>query len=232
LLASVIWLVYIALEPYVRRRWPQVLISWVRLLDGRFRDPLVGRDILIGVLFGVLFLLARQGRHLALGFFGPEAPPLQDVELESLATTRYLVSWASTPMFVWAAFISLFVLFALRLILRKPWLAMLGYVVIFTSAWSFELPSGCDTAAACCYVLLTALWQVLVLIALIRFGLLTLVVACFVHQLRWVPLTLDFTAWYSTGSLLVMLVAVAIAAYGFWVSLAGRPLLRDELLGE
>jgi serine/threonine-protein kinase len=230
LLASMIWLVYIALEPYVRRRWPQVLISWVRLLDGRFRDPLVGRDILIGVLFGVLFLLARQGRHLALGFFGPEARPLQDVQLESLATTRYLVAWALTPMFVWNAFISLFVLFALRLTVRKPWLAMLGYVVIFTAAWSFEMPSGCNTAAAYCYVLLTALWQVIVLIALMRFGLLTFVAACLVLQLRYLPLTLDFTAWYSTGSLLVMLAAVAIAVYGFWVSLAGRPLLRDELL--
>jgi len=133
-------------------------------------------------------------------------------------------------MFVWTAFISLFVLFALRLTLRKPWLAMLGYVVIFTASWSFQMPSGCNTASAYCYVLLTALLQVIVLIALMRFGLLTLVVACLVLQLRYVPLTLDFTAWYSTGSLLVMLIALAIAAYGFWVSLAGRPLLGDELL--
>jgi len=34
------WLFYIALEPYVRRLWPKTLVSWHRLLAGRFR----GRD--------------------------------------------------------------------------------------------------------------------------------------------------------------------------------------------
>ena len=47
-----IWLSYIAIEPIARRRWPQLLISWSRLLAGRFRDPLVGRDALTGILFG------------------------------------------------------------------------------------------------------------------------------------------------------------------------------------
>jgi hypothetical protein len=32
----------------VRRRWPATLVSWSRLLAGRFRDPLVGRDVLAG----------------------------------------------------------------------------------------------------------------------------------------------------------------------------------------
>jgi hypothetical protein len=28
--AAILWLVYIALEPYVRRNWPDSLISWTR----------------------------------------------------------------------------------------------------------------------------------------------------------------------------------------------------------
>jgi serine/threonine-protein kinase len=51
-----IWALYIALEPYVRRRWPATLVSWSRLLAGRFRDPLVGRDVLVGCLAGDLRL--------------------------------------------------------------------------------------------------------------------------------------------------------------------------------
>src|SRR5271165_6714709 len=47
-----IWVLYIALEPYVRRRWPATLVSWSRLLAGGFRDPLVGRDVLVGCLSG------------------------------------------------------------------------------------------------------------------------------------------------------------------------------------
>jgi predicted Ser/Thr protein kinase len=40
---------YLALEPYVRRRWPQTIISWTAVLRGRAQDPVVGRDILIGI---------------------------------------------------------------------------------------------------------------------------------------------------------------------------------------
>jgi serine/threonine-protein kinase len=46
------WMLYLALEPWVRRRWPQTIISWSRLLSGQFRDPLAGRDILFGVMLG------------------------------------------------------------------------------------------------------------------------------------------------------------------------------------
>ncbi len=50
--ALVIWVLYLAVEPYVRRRWPHTLISWTRLLAGSFGDPRVGRDVLIGVAAG------------------------------------------------------------------------------------------------------------------------------------------------------------------------------------
>jgi serine/threonine-protein kinase len=48
----VMWTVYMALEPYVRRRWPQALISWSAVLIGRVRDAVVGRDVLIGCATG------------------------------------------------------------------------------------------------------------------------------------------------------------------------------------
>jgi len=31
--AGILWLLYIALEPYVRRRWPDTIISWSRVLS-------------------------------------------------------------------------------------------------------------------------------------------------------------------------------------------------------
>lgn len=37
--AAAAWVLYVALEPYVRRRWPEALVSWSRLLSGRFADP-------------------------------------------------------------------------------------------------------------------------------------------------------------------------------------------------
>src|SRR6185312_11578787 len=53
-LSSIIAVLYLALEPYVRRHWPQTIISWTRVLHGRWRDPLVGKDVLFGAVFGVL----------------------------------------------------------------------------------------------------------------------------------------------------------------------------------
>ena len=55
-LSCFFWVLYIALEPYVRRRWPATLVSWSRLLAGGFRDPLVGRDVLVGCLFAAFIL--------------------------------------------------------------------------------------------------------------------------------------------------------------------------------
>jgi serine/threonine-protein kinase len=46
------WVMYMAIEPYVRRVWPRMLVGLVRLLSGRLRDPAVGREVLIGVATG------------------------------------------------------------------------------------------------------------------------------------------------------------------------------------
>jgi hypothetical protein len=53
LIAALIWTLYVALEPYVRRRWPQSIVSWSRLLSGGIRDPLIGGHLLIGIGMGV-----------------------------------------------------------------------------------------------------------------------------------------------------------------------------------
>ena len=60
------WAIYMALEPFVRRHWPQTLVSWTTLLSGRVRDPIVGRDVLIGaailgaVMSVVAFVIERR----------------------------------------------------------------------------------------------------------------------------------------------------------------------------
>src|SRR5215470_7537353 len=54
-LAGLLGVLYIALEPFVRRRWPQMLVSWTRALSGDWRDPVVGRDVLLGCVVGVVF---------------------------------------------------------------------------------------------------------------------------------------------------------------------------------
>src|SRR4030095_9962986 len=53
LLGVIFWTLYIAVEPYVRKLWPDALLGWSRLLTRHIRDPRVGRDLLIGMVFRV-----------------------------------------------------------------------------------------------------------------------------------------------------------------------------------
>src|SRR4029079_15401009 len=57
-------------EPDVRRLWPQMIVSWVRLLDGRLRDPLIGRDFVIGAAWGTVLRLIDQLYPLASEWLG------------------------------------------------------------------------------------------------------------------------------------------------------------------
>jgi len=73
LMTVLFWMLYIALEPYVRRQWPQILVSWTRLLSGQWKDPLVARDVLIGCACGAL--VSCMVWPIRLWFPGPAALP-------------------------------------------------------------------------------------------------------------------------------------------------------------
>ena len=62
------------------------------------------------------------------------------------------------------------------------------------------------------------------LIVLIRFGLLALFVFnLYLSLLSLLPVTLDFSRWYIGRSLLLLLILIGLAVYGFRAALAGRP---------
>ena len=65
---------YFGLEPFVRRRDPHTLIGWVRLIGGKIRDPLVGRDVLIGAVYGVLLGVFESSDNILLPLFGGLPP--------------------------------------------------------------------------------------------------------------------------------------------------------------
>src|SRR5690606_2581730 len=56
-IGALTFVMYSALEPYARRHWPELLISWSRALHGRIRDARVGRDLLVGMTAGACFAL-------------------------------------------------------------------------------------------------------------------------------------------------------------------------------
>ena len=68
--SGAMWMLYLAIEPWIRRNWPQAIISWSRLISGQLRDPVVGSDILFGIAFGTLWLVIFQLRQYTVGAHG------------------------------------------------------------------------------------------------------------------------------------------------------------------
>jgi serine/threonine-protein kinase len=224
---TLVWLFYMALEPSVRRIWPEVLISSTRILMGRFRDPRVGRDVLIGALMGVGAALLACVNTLLPTWLGLSDPPwpLFSFSLNTLLGPRYFLG---ETCYILALSIQnpiyLFMLFLLlRVVLRKQWLASTAAVVLWTVTLSVHSGNPLTTWP------IILMGMILVVIVMIRFGLLAMVSFFFVRTLLSEPITLNSTQWYFLPSLGVLGIVAGLAAYGFWAALAGRPLFRDAL---
>jgi Protein kinase domain len=222
-LAGAMWMLYLALEPFVRRHWPQAIISWSRLMAGGLRDPLVGRDVLWGVLLGVIWsvvigvgvlLLVREG-----------APP-QTPSPALLLGGRHVVasSLIQVVQGIVATLEFLFVLFLLRVLVRNRWLAGALFVALYSAQHTLQGDHR---------MINVWIWIVVYAIAAFaatRFGLITLAVAIFVaNELFNLPLTPDFSAWYGMAGWILILAYAAIAVWGFRTSLGGQQLFRSEV---
>ncbi|HVS30103.1 MAG TPA: serine/threonine-protein kinase [Thermoanaerobaculia bacterium] len=222
--ALVSLILYIAVEPLVRRRWPHMLISWMRLLDGRFRDPTIGRDLLAGAVAGVIVIALWHGTALMSG-----AKPIQLTTFPRATGPMAFGGALAVPSTILLAIFEAMMrgiggvtfLIVLRGLLRNERLTNVVAVVLL--AISFLGDASGPLAVRAIYALICG---VVVVGLLRRFGLLALVsAATFIVTLWRVPLTLDPAAWYFTGSALALLFLAAIAVYGFVISTAGRPRL-------
>ena len=114
-----------------------------------------------------------------------------------------------------------------RVILRKQWLAVSTFFLLWTSI----LALGLDHSWVSIWFLLIV--HALMLVVLLRYGLLASIAMFTFHLMSWrLVSTLDLSAWYSRGSLVTLLLLTALAAYAFYISLAGRPLFKDAILDE
>ena len=225
----VMWLIYIALEPFLRRRWPHRIISWNRLLTGDLRDPLVGRDILIGVLGGALALVNSYGWHALSGRIGtaPEMPIV--VPLETLVGARKVAAFFSlhllSSLVDAAVYMLVLLLFSILLRNERLAIALLWLVVVgFQGLASDNLTTGLIAAA---------ITSAIFIFVLVRFGLLASIFAQFFFLLGALyPLTSDFSVWYSGITVFALALGLSVAVYGFFTSLAGQPLFRESLLQD
>lgn len=226
-LFALYWLLYLALEPWVRRYWPQTMITWSRLLAGRWRDPLVGRDILFGTVCGIAYCLLIQGYEWISLHLGN--PDFADFNVSNFMGGRAPAAALSQRVAnALTSGLELFMLlFLLRVLLRRQWLAALVFVVllVYVDTGSNQNTS---TAAVVGATLLFAVIYILFVVIMLRLGFFALMTTLFVvNGTLNLFLTLDVGQWYGQSSLIIVVLLSALAWWGFHLSLAGRRLFAE-----
>ncbi len=208
---------YLALEPWVRKRWPQTMISWSRFTTRGIRDPLVGQAILLGVIFGCVLAALK---FLQLALHGPSGEPVLAYLYPLLglreAVAGVLNSFTNSlldPIF------GLLLLFLIRIAVRNQWVAVAVFIALVAALNSYgsaypwtDVPIYLGMAAINAFLLM-------------RYGLLVAIVSDMLYDfVIGIPRTLDFSLWYASTGMAPLVLTGLIAIYGFRVALGGRKL--------
>jgi serine/threonine-protein kinase len=218
------WIGYLAIEPFVRKHWASLSVSWIRLMAGDWRDPLVGRDILIGGLFGllhttVIYFLNFNSKGLtfdAVNVFSGGGGIIG-------AFGRML----SFPIFIMTLMLLLVII--LTIVFRRRWLAMavlwfLHFLVLGLIFFGSASPRTLVGAAVIATIMV---------VPLMRFGMLAYVAYyVFFNLTHTFPLTTNVSSWYFNATVFAAIVIIGLASYGFYTSIAGQPIFGGKILKE
>ena len=217
LFALLAWLGYMAVEPYGRQSWPRLMVSWQRLLNGRLRDPLVGRDVLLGIVagsaMGTIFLGVGALSHNSAaspvdGYFGQGILP-------SVGHCFLLLFAASFYALFYFALLSV-----MTGLLRRPRLGLVAIGVIM-------LLLNAETTAV--DLTLTVLFVLVFLAVLVRIGLVAAAAFFFILLTLGTSPPLILDQWYAGRAMIALLAPLTLLFWGFYVSLGSQPVFGGSL---
>jgi serine/threonine-protein kinase len=200
------------------------LIAWNRLLTGRFRDPLVGRDVLLGGLLAAGVIVIQGAAVWALQRPGQPFKIRDDVWTGHLLGPRasastMLSNHVLIPLFNTLALV--FVFHLLYTLLRRKWLAaaatgLLLFASVLAPADLTEVPFSLALAG-------------LMVVPIARFGLLAnLSFWFYFFLLGWIPMTTGLDLWYAGGTVFAVGLAAMLGLNGFYTALAGQRLFGSS----
>jgi hypothetical protein len=103
----------------------------------------------------------------------------------------------------------------LSIVLRRRWLAIAAFFLVIVGLLATE--PGFP-------VWLVAMQAGMVSLVVVRWGLLAMMAnTIFVLGLQWLPITVDLRAFYFASSTIAIMSLLALAWYGVYTSLGGRP---------
>jgi len=201
LIATLVLVYYLALEPFIRRNWPQAMISWNNLLNGNPSHPMVAGGVLVGISAGlVTALIYGLGQWLVKCLTGIPVTSQADSFAAAISSRLGLqLLPAALINSIYSGFVILLIMVIFRKLIPRRWVAQsvfVGLVVLLYSPWSLaEWPLWLYGLAL----------GVTALVVMKRFGLTSVVIGGFVLSLLNVtPVVCDFSAWYSQYTWLVV----------------------------
>jgi Protein kinase domain len=238
-------LLYLAIEPFVRRSWPTMLVGWSRALTGRIRDAVVGRDLVVGVSCGLALTVLDQAKNLIPRVLGwPEPVPLMP-DTGVLDHTRFFVLTIMNSMNngLQSALLTVMMFTLFREAVRR-----------MAALLKFKRVSADYLAAGLALLLVTLvgilfnsdehsqLWlvagyqiisTVVFFVVLLRFGLLATVVMFTITALTLrMPLTIRPESLYFGTASVTLALVFAIVIVGLWMARAGEPMFAPSAQGS
>jgi len=228
---------YLAFEPYLRKSAPERIISWTRLLAGDWRDPLVGRDLLVGSALGmvvnVIFIFATLYVPMMQG-----KPASDIISLAGQGSSGGIfVGVGGFPDLLFdkltetliTAFIFSFIVLFLGLLLRRKWLGVAAVLLINVG---LAILQGFANNTSTAETVATIVGLSLIVLAVARFGVVAMISLTWFTDIFNRPVTTEISAWYAGEFVMYVLVLIALAVFGFYTSTAGQKLWQGKLLGD
>jgi len=218
LFAASVWLLYVALEPAVRSRWPHAIVTWNRVLAGRWKDAQVGSHVLIGAALGM-------GMWVLLAI--PIAEPKNMLDI-GIAVWPLLGARAWVASYVLnlqdalvIGLLEFFAIFVLRVLLKKDWLAAIAASFLFMATQNDIINNPNWQKQAVIYLVLYAI----LMFALLRVGLVTTISAMFfLNALNRICLGSDWKAWWAPEGFATIFLLLGMVSYAFWRSIGVQEL--------
>jgi len=205
-----------------------MLVGWTRFVGGRFRDPLVGRDVLIGVTCGAALALLNLATTVVPVKLGHPEPPhttefgplfgLRGTILTLLGCVNAGMQNMLITTFEFAGFRALFERLTQGL-LRSMSSRARDAVFLMLAIATIAIISAVSNNNTLLNTLYQSISIALVINVLIRIGIFSATVM-FVsnYVLLRFPFTFDTNALYAASTWTALLLLLGAAAIGYWMA--------------
>ncbi len=222
--AFVACVLYVGLEPYIRKLYPRALVAWSRLISGRWKDPALGREMLIGLSTASLWWGIAYAVGLLIGYGSMGAAT--GVPIENTFGVALLL--AQVAVGIGNALTVLFVFVIARSIIPAPsWVqSLFGAIVVF----GFYFLQGAGPMEGAAAYFFPALTTLAVVFLISRSGLIALFMFWVVNMImQTTTLTYDLDQWFVGTTIAFVALFGSLIFFAFRIATAGQQLFPSSL---